>query len=249
MYISQTFLQDPAAWQLSHNVLLLKMFIANYSWTCHSKAISSMLPLNEITPAISSLGARGEFEEMIATEEPFVIIIAVVTAKNGTMFTSFLWRRHNPIKYQRNDKNSEEKQGKASFVLINTPRVKIRLNASLDVVSARLLFQNGAGTVKKAITLKIAKMWGCFENAFVNDTSLDPRPLPSLHMRRCYSALSVVPILFTFTNVYKMALDSTMEPILRHISKLFKRRGCDWRNHSPDSPSFWTTSSRILLRG
>ena len=49
-----------------------------------------MLPLNEITPAISLLGARGEFEEMIATKEPFVIIIAVVTAKNGTMFTSFL---------------------------------------------------------------------------------------------------------------------------------------------------------------
>ena len=108
-----------------------------------------MLPLNEITPAISSLGACGEFEEMIATEEPFVIIIAVVTAKNGTMFTSFLCRRHNPIKYQRNDKNSEEKQGKASFVLINTPRAKIRLNASLDVVSARLLFQDGAGNCKK----------------------------------------------------------------------------------------------------
>ena len=65
------------------------MFIANYSCTCHGKVISSMLPLNEITPAISSLGARGEFEEMIATKEPFVII-AVVTAKNGTMFTSFL---------------------------------------------------------------------------------------------------------------------------------------------------------------
>ena len=48
-----------------------------------------MLPLNEITPAISSLGACGEFEEMIATEEPLVIIIAVVTAKNGTMFNSF----------------------------------------------------------------------------------------------------------------------------------------------------------------
>ena len=153
MYFSQTFLQVPAAWQLSHNVLLLKMFIANYSWTCHGKAISSMLPLNEITPAISSLGARGEFEEMIATEEPFVIIIAVVTAKNGTMFTSFLWRRHNPIKYQRNDKNSEEKQGKASFVLINTPRAKIRLNASLDVVSARLLFQDGAGNCKKGYWL------------------------------------------------------------------------------------------------
>ena len=49
-----------------------------------------MLPLNEITPAISLLGARGEFEEMIATEEPLVIVIAVVTAKNRTMFSSFL---------------------------------------------------------------------------------------------------------------------------------------------------------------
>ena len=35
-------------------------------------------------------------------------------------------------------------------------------------------------------------MWGCFENPFVNDTSLDPRPLPSLHMRRRYSALSLI---------------------------------------------------------
>ena len=33
-------------------------------------------------------------------------------------------------------------------------------------------------------------MWEYFENPFVNDTSLDPRPLPSLHMRRRYSALS-----------------------------------------------------------
>ena len=41
-------------------------------------------------------------------------------------------------------------------------------------------------------TLKIAKLRGCLENPFVNDTSLVPRPLPSLHMRRHYSALSVV---------------------------------------------------------
>ena len=34
-------------------------------------------------------------------------------------------------------------------------------------------------------------MWGCFDNPFVNDTSLDARPLPSLHMRRRYSALTV----------------------------------------------------------
>ena len=113
-----------------------------------------MLPLNEITPAIFSLGARGEFEEMIATAEPFVIIIAVVTARYRTMFTSFLGRRHNPMKYKKkNDKKSEEKRGKASYVLINTPRSKIRLNARLDVVSARLLFHDGAGNCKKALLL------------------------------------------------------------------------------------------------
>ena len=33
-------------------------------------------------------------------------------------------------------------------------------------------------------------MQGCFGNPFVNDTSLRPRPLPSLHMRTRYSALS-----------------------------------------------------------
>ena len=30
----------------------------------------------------------------------------------------------------------------------------------------------------------------CFENPFANETSLDPRPLPSLHTRRCCSAPS-----------------------------------------------------------
>ena len=34
-------------------------------------------------------------------------------------------------------------------------------------------------------------MQGCFENPFVSDTSLDPRPLPSPHMRTRYSALSL----------------------------------------------------------
>ena len=33
-------------------------------------------------------------------------------------------------------------------------------------------------------------MQGCLENPFANDTSLDPRPLPSLHMRKRCSALS-----------------------------------------------------------
>ena len=36
----------------------------------------------------------------------------------------------------------------------------------------------------------MAKMWECFEKPFENDASLDPRPLPSLHMRRRCSALS-----------------------------------------------------------
>ena len=34
-------------------------------------------------------------------------------------------------------------------------------------------------------------MWRCFENPFANDTSLDPKPLLSLHMRRRCSALSL----------------------------------------------------------
>ena len=39
-------------------------------------------------------------------------------------------------------------------------------------------------------TLIIAKMWGCFENPFENDTRLDPRPLPSMYRGRRCSALS-----------------------------------------------------------
>ena len=41
-------------------------------------------------------------------------------------------------------------------------------------------------------TLTIAKMLRCLETPFANDTSLDPRPLPSLHMRRRCSAQSHV---------------------------------------------------------
>ena len=33
-------------------------------------------------------------------------------------------------------------------------------------------------------------MLGCFENPLVTDSSLDPRPLPSMHMRRRCSALT-----------------------------------------------------------
>ena len=50
-------------------------------------------------------------------------------------------------------------------------------------------------------TLKIAKMWGCFENPFVNDSSLDPRPLPFLHMRRRYSALCYMACVHSYSVV------------------------------------------------
>ena len=33
-------------------------------------------------------------------------------------------------------------------------------------------------------------MQGCLENPFANDTSLDPRPLPPLRLRRRWSSLS-----------------------------------------------------------
>ena len=52
--------------------------------------------------------------------------------------------------------------------------------------------------------LKMAKMWGCFENSFANDTSLDHRPLPSLHMRRRCSALSSKLGLFQATIVTRL---------------------------------------------
>ena len=51
--------------------------------------------------------------------------------------------------------------------------------------------------------------------------------------------------IYKLQTFHKMALDSTMEPIFRHIPKLSKRCGFDWRNHSPDSPSFRTTSSEF----
>ena len=46
-------------------------------------------------------------------------------------------------------------------------------------------------------SLKIAKMQGCLENPFANDTSLDPRHLPPLHMRRRCSARTPLGLLAT----------------------------------------------------
>ena len=40
-------------------------------------------------------------------------------------------------------------------------------------------------------------MQGCLENPLANDTSLDPRPLPSPHMRRRCSARTPLGLLAT----------------------------------------------------
>ena len=80
-----------------------------------------MLPFYEVTPTISALGASWKTEEMVTIEKPFVIIIAVATAKNSTMFSPFLRSRlrcslstgtaaHNPKKSGINAKQSEGKR-------------------------------------------------------------------------------------------------------------------------------------------
>ena len=62
------------------------MFTTNNSWTSHIESVLSMLLLYEVTPAISAFGASWETEEMVTCEKPFVIIIAVVTAKTAQCF-------------------------------------------------------------------------------------------------------------------------------------------------------------------
>ena len=102
------------------------MFMTNYSCSSHGETVLSMLPLYKVTPAISALWASWETEEMVTCEKPFVVIIAVVTAKNSTVFSSFLRNRrrrflstataaHNPKKSRITAKKSEKSEGKRCF--------------------------------------------------------------------------------------------------------------------------------------
>ena len=74
-------------------------------------------------------------------------------------------------------------------------------------------------------------MQGCFENPFVNDTSLDPRPLPSLHMRTRYSALSTDYL----NNVFSK----------NNYNTDFVRRN----THSNTDPNTQTTATIPYIRG
>ena len=82
-----------------------------------------MLPLYKVTPAISVLGASWKSEEMATCEKPFVVIIAVVTAKNSTMFSFFLRSRQrcflSTATAARNPKksgiNAKQSEGKCRF--------------------------------------------------------------------------------------------------------------------------------------
>ena len=56
-----------------------------------------MLSLYKVTPAISGLGVGWKTEKKVTGEEPLVIVIAVVTAVNGTLFPSFLQNRRRSI--------------------------------------------------------------------------------------------------------------------------------------------------------
>lgn len=101
------------------------MFTANNSCSSYIEVILSMLPLYKVTPAISGLGVGWKTEKMVTGEEPLVIVIAVVTAINGTLFPSWVLLLFIIEKYgkKKQDKTGEKaKMGVDS--LLNTPDTK-----------------------------------------------------------------------------------------------------------------------------
>ena len=126
------------------------MFTANNSCSSYIEVILSMLSLDKVTTAISGLGRK-----------PFVIVIAVVTAVNGALFPSFLRSRQRSIlvgiiavhyrKVWRKQTGQNRRKSKDGCIFsVKHIRYEMRLNASLDMMFARLLFQDGAGNCKKA---------------------------------------------------------------------------------------------------
>ena len=112
------------------------MFTANNSCSSYIEVILSMLPLYKVTPAISGLGVGWKTEKMVTGEESLVIVIAVVTTVNSTLFPSFLQNRRRSIlvgiiavhyrkvwQKKKQDKTGEKaKMGVDS--LLNTPDTK-----------------------------------------------------------------------------------------------------------------------------
>ena len=94
-----------------------------------------MLPLYKVTPAISGLGVGWKTEKMVTCRKPFVIVITVVTAVNGTLFPSFLRSRRRSIlvgiiavhyrKVWRKKQDKTEEKAKMSVdSLLNTSDTK-----------------------------------------------------------------------------------------------------------------------------
>ena len=132
------------------------MFTANNSCSSYIEVILSMLPLYKVTPAISGLGVGWKTEKMVTGEEPLVIVIAVVTAVNGTLFPSFLRNRRRSILvgiiavhyrkvwWKKAGQNRRKSKDGCRFSVKHT-----RYEMRLDMMFAWLLFQDGAGNCKK----------------------------------------------------------------------------------------------------
>lgn len=86
------------------------MFTANNSCSSYIEVILSMLPLYKVTPAISGLGVGWKTEKMVTGEEPLVIVIAVVTAINGTLFPSWVLLLFIIEKYGKKSRTKPEKK-------------------------------------------------------------------------------------------------------------------------------------------
>ena len=129
-----------------------------------------MLPLYKVTPAISGLGVGWKTEKMVTGEEPLVIVIAVVTAVNGTLFPSFLrnWLRsilvgiiavhYRKVWRKKAGQNRRKSKDGCRFSVKHT-RYEMRLNVSLDMRFARLLFQDGAGNCKKKYLTPVSHLF------------------------------------------------------------------------------------------
>ena len=97
MQILQTFHQFPATCQRFSDDFFFEMFRAQKSWFCYEESVLSMLALDEIAPSVSPLDVLWKREEMKACWIAFRVIIAISTAKSGTVSSSSFRRRRKSI--------------------------------------------------------------------------------------------------------------------------------------------------------
>lgn len=103
------------------------MFTANNNCSSYIEVILSMLPLYKVTPAISGLGVGPAGYHFFRFPKPFVIVIAVVTVVNGTVFPSFLRSRQRSIlvgitavHYQKISRIKQDKSEQKARVSVNS---------------------------------------------------------------------------------------------------------------------------------